>query len=224
MPMKFDVDAALFDLDGTLLDTLPDLFSAANAMLAELGHAPRTQDEIRRFVGKGIANLVLRCLGDDPALADAALPVYQRHYAAVNGDATRIYAGVEATLAKLRAQGIRLGVVTNKAQAFTLPLLERVGLAHYFDVIVSGDTLVKKKPDAAPLLHACERIGVAPQRTIMVGDSANDAQAAKTAGMPVLLLPYGYSEGRPVDTIECDAVVSAFPELLRHIGRATGTI
>ena len=225
--MKFDVDAVLFDLDGTLLDTLPDLFAAANAMLAELGHAPRTIEEVRRFVGKGIPNLVLRCLTDgreiDPTLADAALPVYKRHYAAINGDATRIYDGVEPTLAKLHAQGVRFGCVTNKAHAFTVPLLEHVGLARYFGVIVSGDTLPQKKPDPAPLLHACEQLGVSPERTIMVGDSANDAQAAQAAGMPVLLLSYGYSEGRPVDTIECDGVVSAFPELLRLIGRAAGT-
>ncbi len=224
--MKFDVDAVLFDLDGTLLDTLPDLFVAANAMLVELGHAPRTLEEIRRFVGKGIPNLVLRCLTDDrevePALAETALPVYRRHYGAVNGDATRIYDGVEPTLEKFKSQGLRLGCVTNKAHAFTLPLLERVGLAHYFDVIVSGDTLPQKKPDPAPLVHASETIGVPPERVIMIGDSANDAQAAQAAGMPVLLLTYGYSEGRPVDTIECDGVVSTFPELLRYIGRAAG--
>jgi phosphoglycolate phosphatase len=221
--VKFTFDAVLFDLDGALLDTLPDLLTAANRMLAELGQPPRTYAEVRRFVGKGIPNLVLRCLTDgrsvDPALVEAALPVYRRHYAAVNGDATRIYDGVESTLKQLKAQGIRLGLVTNKAQAFTLPLLERVGLARYFDAVVSGDVLPQKKPDPAPLLHACAEIGVSPTHAIMIGDSVNDAEAAQAAGMPVLLLSYGYSEERPVDTIECDGVVSTFPELLRYIER-----
>ncbi|MCL2656187.1 MAG: phosphoglycolate phosphatase [Betaproteobacteria bacterium] len=224
--MKFAVDAVLFDLDGTLLDTLPDLLTAANRMLAELGQASRTYAEVRRFVGKGIPNLVQRCLSDDrsvdPALVEAGLPVYRRHYAVVNGDATRIYDGVEPTLKQLKAQGIRLGLVTNKAQAFTLPLLEHVGLARYFDAVVSGDVLPQKKPDPAPLLHACAQIGVSPARAIMIGDSANDAEAAQAAGMPVLLANYGYSEGRPVDTIKCDGVISALPELLRYIERRSG--
>ncbi len=223
---RFDVDVVLFDLDGTLLDTIPDLHEAARRMLEELGEPTRSLDEITRFVGRGIPNLVERCLTDgraarDGASLESAVTVFRRHYAAVNGHSTRIYEGVADTLGALQAQGIRMACVTNKAGAFTLPLLDRMGLAQFFGCVVSGDTLPEKKPDPAPLLHACEALGVSPTRALMVGDSANDALAAQSAGIPVLLMTYGYSEGRAVDTIECDGLVSTFPGLLRLIGRAS---
>ena len=224
MVAVFDVDAVLFDLDGTLLDTIPDLYEAARRMLAELGEPTRSLDEVTRFVGKGIPNLVQRCLTDgrsqrDAASLDAAVAVFRRHYSVVNGHSTRIYEGVAETLAEFAEHGVRMACITNKAGDFTLPLLEHMGLARYFDCVVSGDTLPVKKPDPAPVLHACEALGVSTTRALMVGDSANDALAAQAAGVPVLLMTYGYSEGRAVDTIECDGLVSAFPELLRHVRR-----
>ncbi|WP_374403470.1 phosphoglycolate phosphatase [Niveibacterium sp.] len=223
---RFDVDVVLFDLDGTLLDTIPDLHEAARRMLEELGEPVRSIDEVTRFVGRGIPNLVERCLTDgraprDAATIEAAVAVFRRHYGVVNGHSTRIYEGVAETLAALQAQGIRMACITNKAGAFTLPLLDHMGLARFFGCVVSGDTLPVKKPDPAPLLHACDALGVSPTRALMVGDSANDALAAQSAGIPVLLMTYGYSEGRAVDTIECDGLVSAFPGLLRLIGRAS---
>lgn len=222
---RFDVDAVLFDLDGTLLDTIPDLHEAARRMLDELGEPTRTMDEVIRFVGRGIPNLVERCLTDGRAPRDArvlaaAVAVFRRHYGVVNGHSTRMYEGVAETLAAMQAQGIRMACTTNKAADFTLPLLDHMGLAGFFGCVVSGDTLPVKKPDPAPLLHACDALGVSPTRALMVGDSANDALAAQAAGIPVLLMTYGYSEGRAMDTIECDGLVSAFPELLRLIGRA----
>lgn len=225
MKLKFEVDALLFDLDGTLLDTIPDLHEAARRMLEELGQPARSIEEVTRFVGKGIQNLVIRCLTDgrpgaDPDLPRRALPVFNRHYAAVNGASTRIYEGVEETLAEFARQGIRMACVTNKAADFTAPLLEKMGLASFFGCVVSGDTLAVRKPQPEPLLHACEVLGVAPARTLMVGDSANDATAAQAAGIPVLLLTYGYSEGRGVDSIECDGLVSSFPALKSLVGRS----
>lgn len=222
----FDVDAVLFDLDGTLLDTIPDLHEAARRMLAELGEPTRSLEEVTRFVGKGIPNLVQRCLTEGRAPRDsvalaAAVAVFRRHYAAVNGHATRIYEGVAETLEALSSQGVRMACITNKAGDFTLPLLDHMGLARFFGCVVSGDTLPVKKPDPAPVLHACEALGVSTTRAVMVGDSANDALAAQAAGVPVLLMTYGYSEGRAVDTIECDGLVSAFPELLRHVRRSS---
>ena len=154
--------------------------------------------------------------GDDWVI-DAALPVFRRHYAEVNGRATRIYPGVLETLAALREQGRRLAVVTNKAEAFTLPLLERMGIAGHFDAVVSGDTLPVKKPDPAVLFHACRLLGVDAGRTVMIGDSANDALAARGAGMPVLLVTYGYSEGMPVDSIDCDGLLSNAREALDRL-------
>lgn len=209
---RFAVQAVLFDLDGTLLDTIVDLATAANRMLTELGRAPRSQDEIHSFVGKGIPNLVRRCMTENAQAEEAeiehAVSVFRRHYADVNGVHTRIYDGVLETLQAMQARGLRLAVVTNKAAAFTVPLLERMGLADYFAAVVSGDTLEVKKPDPAVIHLACAQLGVEPRQALMIGDSANDALAARGAGMPVLLVTYGYSEGMPVDSIECDGLLS----------------
>ncbi len=218
---RFSPRAVLFDLDGTLLDTIADLADAANLMLAELGRPPRSQDEIHGFVGKGIPNLVRRCMTEGSTASedeiDFAVGVFRHHYARVNGARTRIYPGVTELLVTLRARDLPLAVVTNKAEAFTLPLLERMAIAHYFDTVVSGDTLAVKKPDPATVHLACTRLGVAATEALMIGDSANDALAAQGAGMPVLLVTYGYSEGVPVDTIECDGLVSNALQVLDHI-------
>lgn len=218
---RFSPRAVLFDLDGTLLDTIGDLADAANLMLAELGRPQRPQDEIHRFVGKGIPNLVRRCMTEgrtaSEAEIDAAVDVFRRHYAVVNGRRASIYPGIEEVLRALDARAIPLAVVTNKAEAFTLPLLERMGIAGYFGTVVSGDTLPVKKPDPAMVRLACERLGVVPAEALMVGDSANDALSAQGAGMPVLLVSYGYSEGVPVDTIECDGLLSDALQLLDRI-------
>ena len=209
---RFAVRAVLFDLDGTLLDTIEDLAEASNRMLEELGRPRRPLAQIHSFVGKGIPNLVRRCMTEDARASEAeieqAVASFRRHYAQVNGQNTRIYPGVLDTLDAMRALNLQLACVTNKAEAFTLPLLERMGLMPYFGAVVSGDTLPVKKPDPAVLHHACDLLGVASRHALMIGDSANDAQAARAAGMPVLLVTYGYSEGMPVDTIECDGLLS----------------
>ncbi len=214
--------AVLFDLDGTLLDSIPDLAEACHRMMVELGRPPHPVDTIRGFVGKGMLNLVRRCLeadgGADEAAFEAAVDAFKRHYAVVNGERTELYDGVLPALVALAGRGVAMACVTNKPAAFTGPLLERTGLAQYFAVTVSGDTLADKKPHPAPLLHACERLGVAVGEALMVGDSANDAEAARAAGMPVLLVTYGYSEGVPVDSIECDGLLSSLVEMLPHIG------
>ncbi|AUM00729.1 phosphoglycolate phosphatase [Rhodocyclaceae bacterium] len=218
---RYPAEAVLFDLDGTLLDTIADLAEGANRMLAELGRPLRTLEEVHSFVGKGIPNLVRRCLTENAqateAEIEAALPVFRRHYAEVNGRATRIYPGVIETLTALRAQGRPLAVVTNKAAAFTLPLLERMEIAGYFDTVVCGDTLPVKKPDPAMLFHACRLLGADAGRALLIGDSANDALAARAAGMPVLLVSYGYSEGMPVDSIDCDGLLSDAREVLDRL-------
>lgn len=220
----YAVRAVLFDLDGTLLDTIADLAEGANRMLAELGRPPRPLAEIHSFVGKGMANLVRRCLTEsaraDEAEIDAAIGVFRRHYSAVNGLHTRLYPGVRDTLEALRARDLKLAVVTNKPEAFTVPLLERMGLAAHFAAVVSGDTLPTRKPDPAMLHHACAQLGVGAAQALMVGDSANDALAARAAGMPVLLVDYGYSEGMPVDTIECDGLLSSALQVLDRIATA----
>ena len=219
----FAVDAVLFDLDGTLLDTIEDLAEGANRMLAEIGRPLRSLAEVHSFVGKGIPNLVRRCLTEGSCASEeeieVAVAVFRRHYAVVNGQSTRIYPGVEESLAALAGQGLRLACVTNKAAAFTEPLLERMGLTRWFDAVVSGDTLAVKKPDPLVIHHACELLGIPAGAALVVGDSENDALAARRAGASVLLVTYGYSEGRPVDTIECDGLVSDIREALPRIVR-----
>ena len=201
-----------FDLDGTLLDTVADLAEACRRMLAELGEPPRTLEEIHRFVGKGMAVLVERCLTHDHApMAErlhAGIESFKRHYAEVNGAFTVVYPQVVEGLKAWKAAGLKLGVVTNKPGMFTEALLERMGMADYFDVIVSGDTTEFKKPHPGPVIHACEVLGTRPVENLHIGDSKNDIQAARAAGCPVFCVPYGYNEGRPVDSADCDALVS----------------
>lgn len=216
------VRAVLIDLDGTLLDTVPDLADAANAMLAELGRLTLPVDTIRDFVGKGIPNLVGRCLGypGESAAPDAvaALALFKRHYTVVNGRKTRIYPGVLEGLRAMRAAGLKTACVTNKAAAFTEQLLAATGLAALLDLTVSGDTLAEKKPHPLPFLHICERFGIAPAEALVVGDSRNDVAGARAAGCPVFCVPYGYSEGEDVRDLGADAIVANLEEAVRRLG------
>lgn len=201
------------DLDGTLLDTIDDLAAACNAMLAELGQPLRDLEQIHGFVGKGMAVLVERCLTyavpPEQQLLDEGIAAFCRHYALLNGRATRLYPGVVEGLNALRHLGLSLACVTNKPAAFTEPLLLRMGLAGYFSVTVSGDTLAHKKPHPEPILYACRQMGSTPASNLHVGDSDNDIAAARAAGSRVLCVPYGYNEGRAVDSADCDALVSS---------------
>ncbi len=210
----------MIDLDGTLLDTIPDLAAAVNLMLEALGRAALPLETVRSYVGKGIARLVERALTRDiNGFADAsemerALPVFERIYTNINGRHTTIYPGVREGLELLKLAGFPLACVTNKAEAFTLPLLERMGLGPYFALIVSGDTLPRKKPDPDQLLLACTQFGSAPVEMLMVGDSVNDVQAARAAGCPVFSVPYGYNEGLSVQNLEVDAIVNALSDCI----------
>jgi phosphoglycolate phosphatase len=207
--MRFQ--SVTFDLDGTLLDTVPDLAEASNRMLAELGLPLRSEDEIRSFVGRGIVVLVQRCLdrgaAPDEALLARAVEAFKRHYAAVNGNETRVFAGVLAGLEAWRATGVPLAVLTNKPAAFTEPLLERMGLKHYFSAIVSGDSTPFRKPHPEPLRHACTQMGRAVNTNLHIGDSRHDIDVARAAGCTVYCVPYGYNEGEAVSASDCDALV-----------------
>lgn len=214
--------AILIDLDGTLLDTIPDLGAAANAMLAELSAAALPLEAIATFVGKGTEHLVRRCLEDERVRLPAdtedvarALTIFNRHYHAVNGRAARLYPGALEGLAAFRKQGAKLAVVTNKPTEFTLPLLEHSGLARWFDVVVCGDTCVRKKPDPMPLLHACELLGCLPSEALAIGDSINDAKAARAAGITVLGVPYGYNEGLDIHSLDIDGIVFGIDDACR---------
>ena len=220
-------DAAIIDLDGTMVDTLGDFAEALNRMLGDLELPPIAAQHIERMVGKGsehllrsVLNHVLEHMGKAPtaieieALYAHAWPSYQRHYLAINGHYARVYPGVEAGLQALRHAGLRLACLTNKPTSFALPLLRAKGLEGYFEQVFGGDSFDRKKPDPLPLLKTCEARQTAPARTLMVGDSSNDAQAARAAGCPVVLVTYGYNHGLPAQAVDADGYVDSLELLL----------
>jgi phosphoglycolate phosphatase len=210
------IEAVIVDLDGTLIDTAPDLAEAANRMLQDLGLPARSLAEVTSFIGKGIGNLVARCVGAayaaDSLKFDAALARFEVHYRDASGQFAVVFPGVREGLADFHAQGLRCACMTNKAAQFTEPLLAKLGLRESFELVVSGDTLAKKKPDPLPLSYVCERFGVAAASALAIGDSPNDTQAARAAGCPVVCVPYGYREGLEVRELDCDAIVSTLAE------------
>ncbi len=209
------IRAAIIDLDGTMLDTLPDFEAALNGMRADFGLAPVTQAVIKPLIGKGSEKLVRDALLLDwaPERVDAAFEEaragYQRHYLAINGDHSTLFDGVLEGLDALSSLGLRLACVTNKPMAFTTPLLAQKGLARYFELVYGGDSFPKKKPDPMPLLGVCSAIDLPPTSVVAIGDSSNDAEAARAAGCHVLTVPYGYNHGRPVQEINSDGIVGS---------------
>ena len=212
------IRAAIIDLDGTMLDTVPDFEAALNGMRAEFGLGPITQATIKPMVGKGSEKLVRDALllDWDAARVDAihadAMAAYQRHYLAINGDRSTLFDGVVEGLEAMRAHGLRLVCVTNKPVAFTLPLLDQKGLAPYFERVFGGDSFAKKKPDPMPMLGACGALDLPPSQVVAIGDSSNDAESARAAGCYVLTVPYGYNHGRPIQEINSDGIVSSLLE------------
>lgn len=207
------IRAAIIDLDGTMLHTAPDFLVAVNRMRAELGLGDLDIETITNFVGKGTENLMRRVLAVDYAEEEIeahfpkALASYQRHYLAINGDYASVYPGVAEGLAVLKAKGLRLACVTNKPIAFALPLLQKAGLHDYFELVYGGDSLPKKKPDPYPLLKVCDDFGLQPEQVVAIGDSSNDALAARAAGCRVLNVPYGYNHGEPIHMVDSDGIV-----------------
>jgi phosphoglycolate phosphatase len=227
MSASFAAQAVLIDLDGTLLDTAADLAAAVNLMQADLGREPLPERQVSEYVGRGSEVLVHRVLTGradgraDPTEHARALSIFLGHYAQTNGQHSALYAGVREGLEAMRAAGLRLACVTNKPQAFADPLLARRDLARYFEFIQGGDALPHKKPDPRPLLHAAARLGASPSTTVAIGDSLNDAIAARAAGMSVFIVPYGYNEGAPVQALDVDAIVDSLSEAaeLIHLSR-----
>ena len=220
MPRLADLQAAIVDLDGTMVDTLGDFTVALNATLRELSLPSLPQDAIALMVGKGSEHLVrsaLQAARGSPQLYDAAWSAYQRHYEAVNGEHSDVYPGVEEGLGALRGAGLRLACVTNKPTAFARELLARKGLARHFVQVFGGDAFERKKPDPLPLRRTCESLEVLPARTLVVGDSSNDAAAARAAGCPVVLVTYGYNHGEPVRGVDADGFVDSLEELPRGL-------
>ena len=219
------ISAILLDLDGTLLHSAPELAEAANRMLRDMGHPAASQDLLMSYIGNGIGWLVKRALtGDmhgepDAALFEKALPLFEKHYTGLLLQ-SKLYDGVAAGLEAMKAAGYRMGCITNKAARFTGPLLKGVGLADYFEIVVSGDSLPEKKPHPMPLLHAAKFFDVSIEKVLLIGDSLNDTLAARAAGCPIFCVPYGYNHGKPVGELDVDAVIADLPAALQLIERA----
>ncbi len=221
MSKKFPAfDAAIVDLDGTMIDTVGDFEVALRLAFADLGLSLVDRAFITRTVGKGSEHLLstsLQAVGAPASLYEPAWARYQHHYLAINGQHSAVYAGVLEGLQALRDGGLRLACLTNKPTPFALPLLALKGLDGFFEHCFGGDAFARKKPDPLPLLETCRRLDTVPARTLMLGDSANDAQAARAAGCPVVLVSYGYNHGEPAASAGPDAVIDridALPALL----------
>jgi phosphoglycolate phosphatase len=214
------VRAILFDLDGTLVDTAPDIAAAVEATLRELDYPAVGADQVRTWIGRGVDVLLHRVLTrerDGRADVDEHARARERflaHYAAHNGRVAQVYPGVREGIAHAKRLGIAMCCVTNKLQDFSEALLALTGLDRELAFVQGGDALPKTKPDPLPLTHAAARLGFAPGECLMIGDSSNDARAARAAGMPVVLVGYGYTEDVPVGEIDCDAVFDSIADVI----------
>jgi phosphoglycolate phosphatase len=216
----------LIDVDGTLVDSVPDLAYCVDAMMAKLGRAPRGETEVRNWVGNGVERLVRRALSGsldgepDEADYERAYPIFIELYAENTSKRSCLYPGVREGVDMLTAAGYPLGCVTNKAAQFTEPLLKDLGLYDDFSIVISGDTLPKKKPDPAPLLHAAEFFGCAPAAALMIGDSVSDVRAARAAGFQIICMSYGYNHGVDIRDARPDAVIDEMTEILPLLDKA----
>jgi phosphoglycolate phosphatase len=214
MTAKFSgIRAVIVDLDGTMVDTAGDFQVAINRMRAEFDLQPLPVETITDFVGKGSEHLVRGVLSLDWEAQqvlerfDAAMTSYQRHYLDINGDHSLVYPGVQEGLQALKEKGLRLACVTNKPIAFTEPLLDKKGLRRFFEIVYGGDSLPRKKPDPVALLQVCTDFALKPDQVVAIGDSINDAQAARAAGCLVLHVPYGYNHGHAIQEVDSDGIV-----------------
>jgi phosphoglycolate phosphatase len=213
--------AVLFDLAGPLLDTVADIALALNRTMLDYGRKPLPEDDVRRMIGRGSPILIERAAAAQGRVIDdadqaAMLERFFHHYGELeelNEDRAQPYAGAAESLRTLHEAGLRIAVVTNKQHRFAASLLERLGLSSWVDVVIGGDTCTRRKPDPQPLLFACESLHVPPSESLMVGDSVNDVQAARAAGIPIVCVTYGYNEGRDPRTLDCDALLDTLAEL-----------
>jgi phosphoglycolate phosphatase len=215
------LSAVLFDLDGTLLDTVQDIALALNRTMLEHGCESLADGDVRRMIGRGSPILIERALASqgrafDDAVKAAMVERFFHHYGALeemNEDRAQPFVGASELLHTLHEAGLRTAVVTNKQRRFAAALFERLGLSAWIDVVVGGDTCARRKPDPQPLLFACESLQVLPSESLMVGDSVNDVQAARAAGIAVVCVSYGYNEGRDPRTLDCDVLLDSLAEI-----------
>lgn len=209
----------LIDLDGTLVDSVPDLAFCVDAMMARLGRPPHGEAKVRNWVGNGVERLVRRSLigqleGEpDEAEFQRAYPIFLELYRDNTSKRSQLFPGIEEGLDWLKAAGYRLGCVTNKAAQFTEPLLRDLGVRDSFEIVISGDTLPRSKPDPLPLLHAAAHFDVEPAAALMIGDSISDVKAARAAGFTIFCMSYGYNHGQDIRDYHPDAVLDSLTEI-----------
>ena len=211
----------MFDLDGTLVDSIPDLAQAVDKMLHALGRPVAGIDKVACWVGNGASVLVRRALAGglcdqqiDESLFKQAYPLFLQFYGEATSDQSELYPGALECLEGLKKQGVKLGLVTNKPILFTRSMLEGFQLDGFFDVVLGGDSLAEKKPDPMPLLEVMRRCDVQSEKALMVGDSVSDVRAARAAGCSVVCVSYGYNHGQPISLSEPDLVVDRLDQLL----------
>ena len=212
-------ELVLVDLDGTLVDTLPDMAFCVDRMLSQCDLPAAGQARVGEWIGNGIETLVRRALAaglgrevDDESFA-RALPLFTDLYEQNTSERSRVYDGVPAGLDFLRTAGVALACVTNKAGTFTTKLLAEFALDGYFSLVVSGDSLPRKKPDPMPLVHAARHFSLAPEHAVLIGDSANDVKAARAAGFGIVCVTYGYNHGDDIRSSNPDALIDSLAEL-----------
>ncbi len=216
-------DLLLIDIDGTLVDSVPDLAWSVDAMMNQLGLNLRGETAVRQWVGNGIEKLVHRALTNsldleaENGVFAEALDIFKQFYADNTCKRSALYPGVSEALTWFKAENFNLGCVTNKAEAFTIPLLKDIGIYDYFSIVVSGDTLPVKKPDPAPLLHVADFFGCTPDESLMIGDSISDVKAARNAGFKIACMTYGYNHGDDIRLAKPDLVLDRMDELVKLI-------
>jgi len=220
---KFQPKVIMIDVDGTLVDSVPDLAYCVDEMMVELGMERRGEDKVRHWVGNGVSKLVERAINGElegqlnKELFNKAYPIFLNYYAENTAKRTCLYKGVREGLDYLSSQGYYLGCVTNKATQFTHPLLKELGIFDYFKIVISGDTLTKKKPDPMPLLYGAEYFGVRPEECLMIGDSVSDVKASRSAGFDIICMSYGYNHGNNIADEKPDLVIDSMTELGKYL-------
>ena len=220
---KFQPNLIMIDVDGTLVDSVPDLAYCVDEMMVELGMEKRGEDKVRHWVGNGVSKLVERAITGElegqlnKELFNKAYPIFLNYYAENTAKRTCLYKGVREGLNYLSSQGYYLGCVTNKATQFTHPLLKELGIFDYFKIVISGDTLTKKKPDPMPLLYGAEYFGVRPEECLMIGDSVSDVKASRSAGFDIICMSYGYNHGNNIADEKPDLVIDSMTELVKYL-------
>ncbi len=209
----------LIDVDGTLVDSVPDLAFCVDELMKQMGMPVRGEGAVRQWVGNGVPRLVERALSNDldgmpdKALYEKAYPLFLDLYAENTSQRSSLYEGVVEGLEWMKSSGFRVGCVTNKATQFTLPLLKDLGIYGEFELVICGDTLPEKKPHPMPLLHAAEKMGVDPANSTMLGDSKSDVKAARAAGFGIICMSYGYNHGEDIRNYDPDVVIDSMAEL-----------